>query len=797
MRMTAAEMARVSAAVASILAGSSEFQSVVQEVRASAISTGYCRPTTSKFQQVQERQGKPEVPGSDAAMVAIREEIELHIVQAQALDHPLARLSAQVQPDVVAAVQWLHSLGYNGPRIKAARVQMTAMMASWKRRLSGVDAQLAAVQTAPARRVQQPGCSMATIAALTRGLGLPDLEFVAHQCSGFPCIGDYPDSGLFRECERPATKEFTTMHHSVHRESVERILNRQARDPAQRHTLERVTAKKYEEVAKGVARGPFSSPSEVDKHMAAGTWRPLHCFGVVQGVESDGTPKVRPCDNAGKSAGTNDCLSTHETIACEDASFPVLASHVYESMPGGCPPLHHATDDVELAYRRMCAAHPEATVVMIWDTRRGAVSYFLMDGHNFGLASAVLSFNRHSQLVARIVRRMFGVPCAAYFDDYDSVDPVSAGRSGKAALHFVHVLLGVPLAGGVKDVAFAPANAFLGVITDLSRVTEGTAVMRSKPSRIAKLIVSMSDMLSCGRAHRSSMESIVGKLEYTSTSATSGRVGRAGLAVLREWIRDTRTERVAATASEAAHTGLPITRVVQLTLEFFVTVLPLLRPRVFDIRAAAPRRPIVVYTDARYSPNASEPAQIGCAIFDPTDDEAGGRPFWRHSSFVVPPEMMARFSDRTQYVTQLEVLAGVAVYTSRPAQFRGRDVIHFIDNTGAMFGLAKGYSREVDCARLAHVFQSVVCALDANVWVEYVASKANISDLPSRGEYALLRDRYGSVWFDSQVPDVGGDWLAVYRRVFGELAPRPTPGVKRQRAEIAEHVREIRARRVE
>ena len=78
-----------------------------------------------------------------------------------------------------------------------------------------------------------------------------------------------------------------------------------------------------------------------------------------------------------------------------------------------------------------------------------------------------------------------------------------------------------------------------------------------------------------------------------------------------------------------------------------------------------------------------------------------------------------------------------------------------------------------------------------------MASKANISDLPSRGEYDLLRDRYSSVWFDSRLPGIGGDWLAVYRRVFSELAPRPTPGVKRQRREIDEQVREIRARRAE
>ena len=35
-------------------------------------------------------------------------------------------------------------------------------------------------------------------------------------------------------------------------------------------------------------------------------------------------------------------------------------------------------------------------------------------------------------------------------------------------------------------------------------------------------------------------------------------------------------------------------------------------------------------------------------------------------------------------VGQLEVLAAVAAYTSRPEQLKGRDVIHFIDNTPAL-----------------------------------------------------------------------------------------------------------------
>ena len=47
------------------------------------------------------------------------------------------------------------------------------------------------------------------------------------------------------------------------------------------------------------------------------------------------------------------------------------------------------------------------------DTNAGDVRYFTMYGHNFGLKSAVLSFNRHSQLMCWIARRWFGVRSAA------------------------------------------------------------------------------------------------------------------------------------------------------------------------------------------------------------------------------------------------------------------------------------------------------------------------------------------------------------------------------------------------
>eukprot|EP00966_Prymnesium_polylepis_P089224 2065588-Prymnesium_polylepis.2 len=82
--------------------------------------------------------------------------------------------------------------------------------------------------------------------------------------------------------------------------------------------------------------------------------------------------------------------------------------------------------------------------------------------------------------------------------------------------------------------------------------------------------------------------------------------------------------------------------------------------------------------------------------------------FTGHSSLVVGPEMMRLLAQREQYVGKLEVMAGVAAYTSLPEQLRGRDVVHFIDNTDALFGMAKGYSSDDDSARMIHAFHTVL-----------------------------------------------------------------------------------------
>ena len=70
-------------------------------------------------------------------------------------------------------------------------------------------------------------------------------------------------------------------------------------------------------------------------------------------------------------------------------------------------------------------------------------------------------------------------------------------------------------------------------------------------------------------------------------------------------------------------------------------------------------------------------------------------------------------------------------------------MIHFIDNTAAASGMAKGYSSVPDSARIIHAFHALNVNLQTNVHFEWVKSEANIADMPTRNNFALLQE-YGS-----------------------------------------------------
>ena len=768
MHMTPARLAQAALQVACVVNSPNMQHWAAVIARDMLCGPGYVRPTSSSLQGVQERQGAPALPHSeDLLLPALTEEIMPHVRAAMDLDHPLADLAVLATPVLRAAVQYVAGFAGNGAAeaIDYDRQQRWSRLMQAKRGLAQEQARLEQIRKEfcePSTAASAPPAEMALFAALIRAGGWPDIEYTLCQVVGFPCVGNYRDSGLFRSVEEPATIRPGELSNEGHIRDIERALEAEAgramNDPERMDILRFITENTRAEASPApdsgrpaVAFGPFTK-AQIDNMFGKGEWRPLLRFYLEQGLRDDGAIRTRLCDNA-KTSRTNEMVGVHETISSEDPTFPVLVAYLYAEIFGeNRIPLVHATDDIALAYRQLRCAHPEYTVVAIWDTIEGGVRYFTMYGHNFGLKSAVLSFNRHSQLLTWIARRWFGVCCASYFDDVDTCEPSFSGSSGKKVLHDIARLAGTPFAAE-KDKDFATANTFLGVLADLSDFVAGSVALKPKPGRVRKIVETLQSALSSDRLSSGLAATICGKCEYTTSSGACGRVGRAPLAALRAWQhRPGRRD-----DSES----LP--DFVKEAIKFFIQLLPLLPPRRFFFgRKRRKRRPIIVYTDAMYDKNRTPAGMVGVVIFDPEDNESP----WRFSSAAVPESIIAQFEEREQYVGQLEVLAAVAAYTSRDAQLRGRDVIHFIDNVGAYSGLTKGYSRDVDSGRMISVFHTMNAALGANVWFEYVPSKANIADLPSRGDFELLRSNdLKAEWFDLVWPPLSA-WSGEYGRLF-------------------------------
>ena len=211
----------------------------------------------------------------------------------------------------------------------------------------------------------------------------PARHLIAQLVHGFQCVGDYPDSGIFRAEERPATRNINELHHPPHNE---RLMAEAAAEGAaavaaggeKLFILQRLAKKKDDEIGIGSAVRHDSFES-VDALYGAGRWRAHKCFGVVQGTEKDGSPKVRPCDNC-KSSLTNECLAAHETISSENCMFPSLVAALFDEL--GVTSLQIGTDDVRLAYRMMGCATPQFTVVVLYHPELGRPVLYTMRGHN-------------------------------------------------------------------------------------------------------------------------------------------------------------------------------------------------------------------------------------------------------------------------------------------------------------------------------------------------------------------------------------------------------------------------------
>ena len=371
----------------------------------------------------------------------------------------------------------------------------------------------------------------------------------------------------------------------------------------------------------------------------------------------------------------------------------------------------------------MGVALPQFGVVALYHPERRCVVYATMSGFNFGKVAAVTQFNRYSRFVERVMRAVFAWCGCSYFDDFCTVEPAFAGDSGQRVLAAVMRILGVPLASE-KHVPMSGRFTFLGVETNLAQFA-GRAIVElgiaaERATRLAEAIEAMLEVGVCAPAEAARM---AGRLGFASSWA-QGRFGRALMQPLYR---------------QQEGSGSEIGRALRYALLAFLHLLRRgWRPRRFRFDWRRWRPTVKIWTDAAWEPESADPAMVAFVVFFPAEGR-GVRERWVYGYARVPDDIMERFCQRVQYIGQLEILAAIAVYYSVPELYE-RQAVHWIDNTGAVAALVKGYARAPDSVRMVHAFAAFMLGRAMSVWFEYVPSKANIADLPSRFEFTLLRE---------------------------------------------------------
>ena len=366
----------------------------------------------------------------------------------------------------------------------------------------------------------------------------------------------------------------------------------------------------------------------------------------------------------------------------------------------------------------------------------------------------------------------------------------SFARGGQQLLRDMAALLRVPFAGAClgdgKSHAPASVNVFLGVEQDFRRFPQlRESEAGASAERLQGIVEELDRVLAGGSfAGTPGPSKLCGRLHFT-ISWGAGRFGNAALQPLHDACKEGRPAEI----GDDLRVALKFIRAM---LVDPVTGKPVQRRRRFRYAGSRSTLPtVLVWSDARWEAAQDRPAGIGFVVFFPASKAAAdvaassrtppwllgartppGR--WRFAAYEPAASEYAHWRARSQYIGQLELLAAVSVYYSLAEDLRGRRVLHFIDNSGAMAGLVRDYSRDRDSAGLVHTFWALAVGLEIDVWFIFVYSEANIADWPSRG-HVVFADDLGAeeVSLSASPPKrCGGTWRRRWR----------TPASARRRA---------------
>eukprot|EP00434_Breviolum_minutum_P034149 symbB.v1.2.030215.t1/scaffold3380.1/size79486/1 len=461
-----------------------------------------------------------------------------------------------------------------------------------------------------------------------------------------------------------------------------------------------------EDVQEGSCVGPLGSEQEVSDLLKVDDWIPTQRFEVVQ------KNKVRGCD----SATTN--LINRATVITEKLQLPSTDTNVaaLRALRSEAPlqQLGGWVLDEKEAYREVPIRPDQRkfSVIALKNPFSGVPSFFVMVGHSFGLVSAVYNYNRRSAAINEFSVSLFGLVAFSFYDDKYGFEPLSTVQSAHEVAQQVHWWLGAHF--DQKKLQLARDPTILGVTYNLIEMT-----LEIKESRKKDLLEEMDSILESKLLDPGTAGKLKGKLMF-GASQLWNKVGRAFLRSISE----------RQYARFALQIGFKLDQALEVSFRHWKKLISEGPPRPIELMHQK-ISDAVIFTDGfTPDPRSKEksPSMVGAVLFD----RRMSSPL--QLSEVVPRSMEERWLPRKTQVVPVEMLAPILALQTFYDRLRGADIILLIDSEAVEAALIKGYSSKEDLCSLVSVFWDLVFELRARVFIDRVATDANPSGMPSRGD---------------------------------------------------------------
>ena len=628
----------------------------------------------------------------------------------------------------------------NASHIVTSRKSKLKWLAATAKKFHSLNAQLVHGMSSRVRAVAGD-VNIGLVLFLAIWAAWPDVTYAARLVTGFRISGIIESPPIFRQLPVSTAAISYEGNMAKARCYVDKL---ESRAHCRRHAQADAAVHRLvqKDLDKGFMREGHSRKF-MDSKYGQGKWLPLLRFAFEQGLDENLDPKFRAIDD-GAAACTNDMSKTEvrvhttsvDTVAgiCKRL-WKVWHEHLATDFPFAR--LEAGVEDEASAFRFKPTAEADANLLIVaaYDPSIRGMRYHEMLGHPFGIGPAVTNYNRGAELAMHCTRTLFRVPCIHFYDD--ALLPGFDFEKGWAQYCYqqLQALFGTALDSG-KSQRMSPEFTYIGVAFDMRLLlVNGTLRILPKEGRLQSILEMAQGIWREKHLAASLASSFMGKLNFLS-SHVAGNILRGCMRSFAQRAHDKTTTALTPQLCEA--------------LQYAMLLLQHFRPR--NVVFSQEHQPSVLYwTDAMWEP--PKPAGIGFALLAP-----GHRLLVRHA--VVPNGLLEQLIARKQQIGVTEALACLLGPHCFPELFRGKNVIHFVDNISVLAGCISGACSSPDANQVLQLHSLRLADLQCRYWAEYVESAANLADEPSRSTDCPMARAMGADIGPCQLPCLANLWSA-------------------------------------